>query len=469
MLKCFFAVFALFVFCAQAGASPLPRIAVMDVETRSVSIKREVRRIFSDNIADSLYYSGSFRITPRGIVSRYFLGKKKKLFPRCPTNNCRKKIAKELRADLLLKVVLKKKDNNCVAYALLYYLKEKMGRKKYGPVSCGSCRERDILPALFRLQKEIHGKAILDALKIRNTAVRLSALAFRPQSLNKLQIKWITIKGGKFLMKNNNSSPVHEVKISTFYIQKTEVTAAQYRACINAGWCTPPLYWATEYLGWGNPTRKNRPIEKADWNQARNFCRWIGGRLPSEAEWEFAARSRGKRRNFPWGDMRPTCSKTIMHDSSLHQKSGCGKDETWPVCSKPKGNTEQGLCDMAGNAWEWVEDCWHESYIGAPKDGRPWIGSCIRKKCKEKNCVDRVMRGGSMHSKKGHLSTTNREPAIPGITEGYPLGPGVPSGFRCVKGIKSDKPRGAGDPSGAAIPRTVSRVEPAKHRASPRR
>ena len=117
-----------------------------------------------------------------------------------------------------------------------------------------------------------------------------------------------------------------------------------------------------------------------DWNQAKAFAVWAGERLPSESEWEYAARSGGKDRKYPWGDEEATCETAVIGGS------GCGNNAARPVCSKPKGNTEQGLCDMAGNAWEWVEDWYHGSYDGAPTDGSAWespTGSF------------RVVRGGS--------------------------------------------------------------------------
>ena len=182
----------------------------------------------------------------------------------------------------------------------------------------------------------------------------------------------MTIPGGSFMMGSNSGSndekPVHRVTVGTFRMSKTEVTVAQYRACVDAGRCTKPN--TGTYCNWGKAGRGAHPVNCVDWKQSRTFCGWAGGRLPSEAEWEYAARSGGKSWKYPWGNTAATCSRAVMD----HGGNGCGKQRTWPVCSKTAGNTVHGLCDMAGNVWEWVEDCWHANYEGAPADGSAWLG-----------------------------------------------------------------------------------------------
>ena len=136
--------------------------------------------------------------------------------------------------------------------------------------------------------------------------------------------------------------------VKSFQLAKTEVTNKQYKACVEAGACTPP----SSYEG-----GDDQPVVNVDWNQAKAFSEWVGGRLPSEAEWEYAARSGGKERKYPWGDEEPSCERAVMNQGG----NGCGRNATWPVCSKTAGNTSQGLCDMAGNVWEWTQDWYHDS------------------------------------------------------------------------------------------------------------
>ncbi|NNN06367.1 MAG: formylglycine-generating enzyme family protein, partial [Elusimicrobia bacterium] len=167
-----------------------------------------------------------------------------------------------------------------------------------------------------------------------------------------------------------NERPAHRVTIHSFQMAKTLVTNKLYKACVAAGACTAP----SNYYG-----GDDNPVVNVDWNQAKAFSKWVGGRLPSEAEWEYAARSGGRDWKYPWGNETATCDNAVI--------AGCGYNETAPVCSKPKGNTKQGLCDMAGNAWEWVEDEWHDSYDGAPTDGSAWEDANAGS--------DRVGRGGS--------------------------------------------------------------------------
>ena len=231
-------------------------------------------------------------------------------------------------------------------------------------------------------------------------------------------IEWIQIPGGAFMMGSDsgfsNELPVHSVTVPSFEMSKSEVTVDQYQACVDAGICSLPDDNATNsYCNWGYEDRGSHPVNCIDWNQAVAFCAWAGGRLPSEAEWEYAARSGGQDITYPWGDEEATCQYAVMDDGG---GAGCGQNRTWAVCSKTAGNTFQGLCDMAGNMWEWVQDGYHDDYTEAPVDGSAW----------EDGGSFRVIRGGALYNSAAILRVSLR-------SDGDLSYRGIYLGFRCAR------------------------------------
>lgn len=197
------------------------------------------------------------------------------------------------------------------------------------------------------------------------------------------ELTWVPITGGRFNMGSTTTvdeQPVHSVIIPPFEILETEVTVVQYLACVEATTCQPP--GSGSYTNWEIDGREHYPVTYVSWHQAAEFCAWIGGRLPSEAEWEYAASNGSEEDEFPWGNTPATCYYAVMDDGN----DGCGMGLSWEVCSKTAGNTNHGLCDMAGNVWEWVEDWYHSNYEEAPTDGSAWLVP---------SGTSRVIRGGS--------------------------------------------------------------------------
>lgn len=162
--------------------------------------------------------------------------------------------------------------------------------------------------------------------------------------------------------------PRRLVALSTFDLMKTEVTQAGYGACVEGGGCEAAVQ-DQQYCLNGAVGDEHYPVVCVTRKNAEDYCQWVLGRLPSEAEWEYAARSGGREQRYPWGDEEPTCERAVIDAGGV----GCGSDRAAPVCSRPQGNSAQGLCDLAGNLWEWTADRWHSTYEGAPDDGRAWV------------------------------------------------------------------------------------------------
>jgi formylglycine-generating enzyme required for sulfatase activity len=240
----------------------------------------------------------------------------------------------------------------------------------------------------------------------------------------------------------DNEQPAHSIHLAPFWLDRTEVTVAQFRRCVAAGACTdaglgehagsrttsvvpgkghntthfdPPAPSSTcNYTAQG---REDHPINCVSWDQARSFCAWAGKRLPTEAEWEKAARGVDER-IYPWGNAPPSCSHVVM-------AGGCGKGGTAPVGSRPGGASPVGALDMSGNVTEWVSD-WYgvDYYADSPvrDPGGPPTGSF------------RVVRGGtwrnSVEGKLNALRNSNRYSYIPTAHLDY-------VGFRCAQDAES--------------------------------
>jgi len=163
-----------------------------------------------------------------------------------------------------------------------------------------------------------------------------------------------------------NEYPAHPVIISSFWIDKTEVSNRQYEECVRAGVCTPPIDLGSNYRTtyYGEPAFADFPVIWVTHAQASEYCTWAGGRLPTEAEWEYAARGPNAY-TFPWGDdfdgsRLNYCD--VNCDAGPNDPSvDDGYADTAPVGSYPAGASWVGALDMAGNVREWVAD-WYGNY-----------------------------------------------------------------------------------------------------------
>jgi len=165
-----------------------------------------------------------------------------------------------------------------------------------------------------------------------------------------------------------DEAPPHEVYLDAYYIDIYEVTNALYKVCVDSSWCGPPGNSITslEVINhYGDSKFDNYPVVHITWNQASAFCAWRGARLPSEAEWEKAARSTDGR-TYPWGDAfdgekTNVCDKNCKGGSSNPYVDD-GYAESAPVGSFPQDVSPYGIYDLAGNVFEWTADWYDEKY-----------------------------------------------------------------------------------------------------------
>lgn len=202
--------------------------------------------------------------------------------------------------------------------------------------------------------------------------------------------------------------PLHTVHLDGYWIDQTPVTNAQYQACVEAGVCAPVTTCGWGESGYGDPAKEDHPVTCVDFYSAQTYCQWIDGELPTEAQWEKAARGTDVRR-YPWGD---------EFDLGLCNSGESGLQDTTPVrFYSLAGDSPFGVSDMSGNVWEWVTDWYDLEYYGrSPKRNPTGPFSGER----------RGLRGGSWYGDACNARTSYR---YYDLSSGR--GPGV--GFRCVR------------------------------------
>jgi serine/threonine-protein kinase len=206
----------------------------------------------------------------------------------------------------------------------------------------------------------------------------------------------VYVPAGEFTMGASSGSPavqpVHKVTLDAFWIDQTEVTNAMYALCVTAGACQLPSSKNsnTRASYYGDVQFDNYPVIYVNWTKAQAYCSWAGRRLPTEAEWEKAARGTDGR-TYPWGESAP--------DATLLNFNNPSKGDTTEVGKYPSGASPYGALDMAGNVSEWVNDWFDSSYYAkSPAENPPGPASG----------QFHILRGGSWFYEAANVSATSK-------------------------------------------------------------
>ncbi|MEE2754888.1 MAG: SUMF1/EgtB/PvdO family nonheme iron enzyme, partial [Candidatus Latescibacterota bacterium] len=270
----------------------------------------------------------------------------------------------------------------------------------------------------------------------RNLSARL-AEGEAPFDIAPKRQEMIVIPNGQFEMGSSNGQhderPARVVYVDAYQIDRYEVSVAAFSDCVDAGGCEEPYsggsvfpkQWEWQNCNWGIEERASHPVNCVDWFEASAYCSWAGKRLPTEAEWEKAARGEDGR-PYPWGETQPDCDRAVIDSGG----DGCGRETTWPVGSKPDGASPYGVEDMSGNVWEWVDDWYAYDYYTWAPDRNP-------RNTQEETMArqpgwggGKILRGGSWADQATSIHSAANRLGYPEDTH-----PDYTIGFRCAQDL----------------------------------
>jgi formylglycine-generating enzyme len=437
---------------AQA-ADNRPVLAVFSIEFTRMVPKAGLDDVLSDYVSSWISEHLPYQVVPRDQIKQRLTQQKSASYKACYDQTCQIEVGKELAAEKTLAIKVGKVGNKCTVGLSLYDLR-RATTDKAATAKAKSCAEEELLEALEEaLQKLIPAGGYAPApvsqpepAPVVYQPPQPIQPPAQPAPVAEVEALMVDVPAG-FAWRGCNKGidpecpedeqPGKLLALKAFAIDKTEVTVAQYRQCVQAGRCSLPdpaaLQASSSYgfgysfsgLGGGGASlgfniqqsgRESFPMNGVSWRQAREYCAFAGKRLPTEAEWEKAARGT-KGVLYAWGMDLPTCERAVMSDEENGE--GCGQGSTAEVCSRPEGNSPYGLCDMAGNVWEWVEDMYAEDYYAkSPGEDPPG----------PRSGSSRSLRGGSYkygikEMRASHRSQYGEEQVADDI------------GFRCAKSL----------------------------------
>ncbi len=393
------------------------RLLVTQIQIQQLPEKQgELSQYFNFFIAEKLKLNQGFDLQIFNTEQALSLLNQEFDLSQCELDDCAYRLADQIGSDISLKSNLFLVDGK-------YHLMLSLNAITTPPKSLAQVEvvgenidmiSSQIENAIHQLFKE--SQSFLNAVqktKIKYRSVK-HATAKEQAQWTVLGIQWVKIEGGELSLGSELSaeeSPVVKVQVPHLLVMKNEVTVSQYFQCVSAMKCTENAKGEGCYA---LNAMDQRPVNCVTWEQAKAFSDWIGARLPSEAEWEWIAKGKDQRK-YPWGDDIANCNYAVMKENDL---DGCGIENANVVCSKPRGNTPEGICDLGGNVWEWVEDDWFQNHQGV-KDAN------ARLKKQSKSGDLKVYKGGSWYHESKSLRNANRGKLA---SDRYSVG----VGFRCV-------------------------------------